>query len=202
MELMATIRIALRAIARNKMRSCLTSLGIIIGVGAVIAMVALGQGYKQQVQQQIAAMGSNVLYVGAGTMNKGGVRLGWGNTKTLLYDDVVAIRRECPAVATVAAGTGASAQIVFGNDNWYTRITGTEPNYLDIRVWPLAEGTNFTQDDVQTPANEAIIGDTVRTNLFGATDPIGHTVRLTHWPLPVTVVLSGKGPSVAMGSDQ
>src|SRR5579872_2502840 len=99
MEFMATIRIALRALARNKMRSILTMLGIIIGVGAVIAMVALGQGAQQQVQQQIAAMGSNMLFVGSGTVNKGGVHLGFGVTKTLVYDDFAAITRECPAVA-------------------------------------------------------------------------------------------------------
>jgi len=202
MELMATIRIALRAIARNKLRSCLTSLGIIIGVGAVIAMVALGQGAQHQVQQQIAAMGSNVLFVGSGTMNRGGVRLGWGNTKTLVYDDIAAIRRECPAVSLVAAGTGTSAQIVFGNDNWYTRITGTEPEYLDIRAWPLDEGTNFTQEDVQTAANVAVIGDTVRKNLFPATDPVGQTVRINSLPFRVIGVLSVKGSSVAMGNDQ
>src|SRR5260370_16660840 len=145
MELMATIRMALRAIARNKLRSCVTILGIIIGVGAVIAMVALGQGAQHQVQQQIAAMGSNVLFVGSGTMNRGGVRLGWGNTKTLVYDDIAAIRRECPAVSMVAAGTGTSAQIVFCNDNWYTPITATQPNYLDIPPLPLAPRTPFTQ---------------------------------------------------------
>ena len=126
MELMATIRIALRALARNKMRSTLTMLGIIIGVAAVIAMVALGQGAQQQVQQRIAAMGSNLLYVGAGTVNKGGVHLGMGQTKTLVYDDVTAMLRECPAVATAAPGDQSSAQIVFGNDNWYTRVTGTD----------------------------------------------------------------------------
>lgn len=202
MELMATIRIALRAIARNKMRSCLTSLGIIIGVGAVIAMVALGQGAQHQVQQQIAAMGSNVLFVGSGTMNKGGVHLGWGNTKTLLYGDVTAIRRECPAVSVAAAGTGANAQIVFGNDNWYTRITGTEPQYLDIRAWPLAEGTNFTEEDVQTADNVALIGETVRKNLFPSTDPVGQTVRINQLPFHVIGLLSPKGSSVAMGNDQ
>ena len=102
----------------------------------------------------------------------------------------------------VAAGTGTSAQIVFGNDNWYTRITGTEPEYLDIRAWPLDEGTNFTQDDVQTAANVAVIGDTVRKNLFPAADPVGQTVRINSLPFRVIGVLSVKGSSVAMGNDQ
>ena len=202
MELMATIRIALRALARNKMRSTLTMLGIIIGVAAVIAMVALGQGAQQQVQQRIAAMGSNLLYVGAGTVNKGGVHLGMGQTKTLVYDDVTAMLRECPAVATAAPGDQSSAQIVFGNDNWYTRVTGTEPQYFDIRDWPFQSGTPFTADDVQTAANVAVIGDTVRKNLFGATDPIGQVIRINNLPFRVVGLLIPKGSSAAMGDDQ
>ena len=202
MELMATIRIALRALARNKMRSTLTMLGIIIGVAAVIAMVALGQGAQQQVQQRIAAMGSNLLYVGAGTVNKGGVHLGMGQTKTLMYDDVTAMLRECPAVATAAPGDQSSAQIVFGNDNWYTRVTGTEPQYFDIRDWPFQSGTPFTADDVQTAANVAVIGDTVRKNLFGATDPIGQVIRINNLPFRVVGLLIPKGSSAAMGDDQ
>ena len=202
MELMATIHIALRALARNKMRSTLTMLGIIIGVAAVIAMVALGQGAQQQVQQRIAAMGSNLLYVGAGTVNKGGVHLGMGQTKTLMYDDVTAMLRECPAVATAAPGDQSSAQIVFGNDNWYTRVTGTEPQYFDIRDWPFQSGTPFTADDVQTAANVAVIGDTVRKNLFGATDPIGQVIRINNLPFRVVGLLIPKGSSAAMGDDQ
>src|SRR5947207_8076806 len=202
MELMATIRIALRALARNKMRSTLTMLGIIIGVAAVIAMVALGQGAQQQVQQRIAAMGSNLLYVGAGTVNKGGVHLGMGQTKTLVYDDVIAMLRECPAVATAAPGDQSSAQIVFGNDNWYTRVTGTEPQYFDNRDWPFQSGTPFTTDDVQTAANVAVIGDTVRKNLFGETDPIGQTIRFNNLPFRVVGLLIPKGSSAAMGDDQ
>src|SRR5205085_3705857 len=202
MELMATIRIALRALARNKMRSTLTMLGIIIGVAAVIAMVALGQGAQQQVQQRIAAMGSNLLYVGAGTINKGGVHLGMGQTKTLVYDDVTAILRECPAVGTAAPGDQSSAQIVFGNDNWYTRVTGTEPQYFDIRDWPFQSGTSFTTDDVQTAANVAVIGETVRKNLFGATDPIGQAIRINNLPFRVVGLLVAKGSSAAMGDDQ
>ena len=125
MDLLAILRIALRALARNKMRSTLTMLGIIIGVGAVIAMVGVGQGAKQQVQQQIASMGSNMLFVGSGTVTRGGMHMGWGATKTLVYEDMVAILRECPAAKAAAPGGTSSGQIVFGNDNWATRITGT-----------------------------------------------------------------------------
>ena len=201
-ELIATIRLALRALARNKMRSTLTMLGIIIGVGAVIAMVALGQGAQEQVQQQIAAMGSNMLFVGSGSMNRGGLRMGWGNTQTLVMDDVQAIMRECPAVALAAPGAGAGAQVVFGNDNWGTRINGTEPQYFEIRDWPLSEGTPFTEEDVTLASNVAVIGETVRKNLFGAVEPVGQTIRINNLPFKVVGALTPKGQSAAMGDDQ
>ena len=202
MDVMAIIRIAMRALARNKMRSSLTMLGIIIGVGAVIAMVSVGQGAQQQAQQQIAAMGSNMLFVQSGTVNRGGMRMGWGATKTLVYDDMVAILRECPSVKAAAPGSQASAQVVFGNDNWATNINGTEPQYFDIRSWPMAEGSSFSQDDVSMAANVAVIGETVRKNLFGATDPIGETVRINNLPFKVVGLLTPKGTSAAMGQDQ
>ncbi len=202
MELMATIRIALRALNRNKMRSILTMLGIIIGVGAVIAMVGVGQGAQQVMQQQIQAMGSNLLFVGSGTVNRGGMRMGWGATKSLVEDDMKAILQEVPTVQAAAPGDGTGAQVVFGNDNWSTRITGTTPSYFDIRNWPTAEGTVFTQSDVDTAANVAVIGETVRKNLFGATDPIGQTIRINNLPFRVVGLLVPKGASAAMGQDQ
>jgi putative ABC transport system permease protein len=192
----------MRALARNKLRSILTMLGIIIGVGAVIAMVSVGQGAQQQAQQQIAAMGSNMLFVQSGTVNRGGMRMGWGATKTLVYDDMLAILRECPSVKAAAPGSQATAQVVFGNDNWATNLNGTEPQYFDIRSWPIAEGSSFTQDDVNTAANVAVIGETVRKNLFGATDPIGQTVRINNLPFKVVGLLTPKGTSAAMGQDQ
>ena len=201
-EILATIRIALRALARNKLRSTLTMLGIIIGVGAVIAMVALGQGAQEQVQKQIAALGSNMLFVGSGTMNRGGLRMGNGNTQTLVNDDVQAIMRECPAVSLAAPGSGTGAQVVFGNDNWGTRINGTEPQYFDIREWSFSEGTSFTPEDVVMAANVAVIGETVRKNLFGAVDPVGQTIRISNLPFKVIGVLIAKGQSAAMGDDQ
>src|SRR5919108_1725107 len=202
MDLLAIVRIAMRALARNKLRSSLTMLGIIIGVGAVIAMVGVGQGAQQQAQQQIAAMGSNMLFVGAGTVTRGGMHMGWGATKTLVYDDMLAILRECPAVKQAAPGSQTSAQVVFGNDNWATRLNGTEPQYFDIRTWPFQEGSSFTQNDVDTAANVAVIGETVRKNLFGATDPIGQTIRVNNLPFKVVGILSPKGTSAAMGQDQ
>jgi putative ABC transport system permease protein len=207
MEILATLRLALRALARNKLRSALTMLGIIIGVGAVIAMVAIGNGANKQIQDQIAAMGSNLLMVGSGSVNRGGMRMGAGATKTLVYDDALAIQRESPAVAAVAAASQTSGQIVFGNDNWSTGIIGTEPQYFEIRNWPIASGSTFDQQQVEQNANVVVIGETVRKNLFGATDPIGQTVRIntrTGGSLPFTVVglLQPKGTAPGMGQDQ
>jgi putative ABC transport system permease protein len=207
MEILATIRLAFTALARNKLRSALTMLGIIIGVGAVIAMVAIGNGANKQIQDQIAAMGSNLLMVGSGSVNRGGMRMGSGATKTLIYDDVTAIERECPAVASAAAASQTSAQIVFGNDNWSTGVIGTEPQYFEIRNWPIASGAVFDQDQVNQTANVVVIGETVRKNLFGATDPVGQTVRIltrTGGSLPFRVigVLQPKGTAAGMGQDQ
>ena len=202
MDILAIIRIAMRALARNKMRSSLTMLGIIIGVGAVIAMVSVGQGAQEQAQQQIAAMGSNMLFVQSGTVTRGGMRMGWGATKTLIYEDMQAILRECPSVKAAAPGSNASAQVVFGNDNWATNINGTEPQYFDIRTWPFAEGGTFNQDDVNLSANVAVIGETVRKNLFGPTDPIGETIRINNLPFKIVGLLQPKGTTAATGQDQ
>jgi putative ABC transport system permease protein len=201
MNLTQILRIAMRALARNKLRSALTMLGIIIGVAAVIAMVSVGQGAQQQAQQQIAAMGSNVLFVGAGTISRGGMHMGWGATKSLVYDDLTAILKECPAIKSAAPGSMSSGQVVFGNDNWATRITGTEPQYFDVKVWPFQEGSSFTEGDVEAVTNVAVIGETVRKNLFGATDPLGQTIRINNLPFSVVGVLAPKGTS-AMGDDQ
>ena len=202
MDLLSILRIAMRALARNKMRSALTMLGIIIGVGAVIAMVGVGQGASQQVQNQISAMGSNMLFVSSGTVNRGGLRLGWGQTKTLVYDDMKAITQQAPAVKEAAPGSNTTAQVVFGGDNWFTNIQGTEPQYFDIRSWPMQEGVAFTESDVTSAADVAVIGNTVRQNLFGAEDPVGQTVRISNLPFKVVGVLSAKGQSAAMGQDQ
>jgi len=202
MDLLAIIRIAFRALARNKLRSSLTMLGIIIGVGAVIAMVSVGQGAQEQAQQQIAAMGSNILFVSAGTVTRGGMRMGYGATKTLVYEDLQAILRECPAVRAAAPGSQTTGQVVFGNDNWATNLNGTEPQYFDIRSWPFAEGGSFSADDVSTAANVAVVGETVRKNLFGAVDPIGQTININNLPFKVVGLLQPKGTSAAMGQDQ
>jgi putative ABC transport system permease protein len=201
MDLLAILRIAIRALTRNKMRSLLTMLGIIIGVGAVIATVGLGQGAQQQVQDQIASMGTNLLYVSAGSVNKGGIRLGGGATKTLVDDDMKAILQEVPTIAEAAPGAGTSAQVVSDNQNWYTRVTGTEPQYFDIRNWPFAQGGNFTDDDVTRATNVVVLGATVQQNLFGNANPVGQTVRIGTLPFQVVGTLQPKGQS-GLGQDQ
>src|SRR5260221_12109687 len=135
-------------------------------------------------QEQIQAMGSNMLFVGAGTVTRSGMHRGWDSTKSLIYDDMLAIMRECPAAHAAAPGSNTSGHVVFGNDNWVTRLNGTEPQYFDIRSWPFFEGSAFTQNDVEMSANVAVIGETVRKNLFGATDPIGQTIRINNLPFP------------------
>ncbi len=202
MDLISTLRVAFRALARNRMRTVLTMLGIIIGIGAVIAMVGIGQGADQTIQKQLANLGSNMVFVSSGSRNFGGLRLGWGATKTLVTEDATAMVKECPAVASAAPGTQTTAQVVYENDNWGTRITGSTPEYFEIRAWPFQSGASFTDDDVTTAANVAVIGDTVRKNLFAATEPVGKTIRIGDLPFLVVGVLEAKGQSPAMSEDQ
>jgi putative ABC transport system permease protein len=201
MEFAATIRIALRALARNKMRSILTMLGIVIGVAAVIAMVGVGRGAQQKVQDQIASMGTNLIFVSAGSVNRGGMHLGAGATKSLVYDDMKAIQQQVPSVALVAPGASASGQVVYADQNWSTRINGTEPQFFDIRNWDFSGGSSFTADDVTHASDVAVLGDTVKRNLFGNTNPVGQTIRVGNLPFEVVGVLSAKGQS-GMGQDQ
>ncbi len=202
MDFVAILRIAFRALARNKLRSGLTMLGIIIGVAAVIAMVSVGQGAQNQVQQQIAALGTNVLSVSAGSASMHGFRMGSSSVKTLTSDDLDAIRRECPAVIKAAPGVFANGQTVYQNQNWSTRITGTTPEYFDIRMWPMKSGIVFTSDDVESAANVAILGATVVQNLFGEDqEPVGKTVRIKNIPFRVIGVTQSKGQS-GTGDDE
>jgi putative ABC transport system permease protein len=202
MDLTSTLRVAFRSMARNRLRTILTMLGIIIGIGAVIAMVGIGQGADQTIQKQLANLGSNMVFVSSGSVNFGGLRLGWGATKTLMTEDVTAMLRECPAVASAAPGTQTTAQVVYENDNWGTRITGSTPEFFDIRAWAFQSGASFTPDDVTTAANVAVIGDTVRKKLFAGTDPVGRTIRIGNLPFLVVGVLEAKGQSPAMSEDQ
>ncbi|HXI91241.1 MAG TPA: ABC transporter permease [Blastocatellia bacterium] len=203
MNLLLTFRIAIRALGRNKLRSSLTMLGIIIGVGAVIANLAIGQGASAQIQAQIANLGNNMLYVMSGSMNTGGMRGGAGTSNTLIPEDADAIERECPAVRAVSPGVRANGQLVFGNQNWVasSQIQGTNEKFPDIRLWPVASGDFFTEGDVRTAARVCVVGKTVADNLFSGSDPVGLTMRIRNLPFRVVGILSTKGQN-QYGQDQ
>ncbi len=198
---LASLRIALRALRVNKMRSVLTMLGIIIGVSAVIAMVAVGAGAKARIAEQIASMGSNLLIILSGSSTSGGIRMGSGTVPTLTVDDAKAIMGEVPSVKYVAPVIQGVAQVVSGNQNWSTGILGTTPEMLDIREWPVGSGRVFTQQEVDGAARVCLLGMTVADNLFGGIDPIGQIVRIKNAPFMVVGVLSKKGQST-WGQDQ
>jgi putative ABC transport system permease protein len=197
----AGLRIALRALMVNKMRSALTMLGIVIGVGAVVAMIAVGSGAKKRIADQIASMGSNLLIVLSGSSTSGGRRYGAGTVPTLTVDDAKAILAEIPGVRYVAPYLSGIAQVVFGNQNWSTIVYGTTPEFLEIRVWFLSSGRSFTQQDVDGATKVCLLGQTVVDNLFGGIDPIGQIVRIKNVPFTVIGVLAPKGQST-WGQDQ
>jgi putative ABC transport system permease protein len=197
----STVKISLRALRVNKMRSALTMLGIIIGVGAVIAMLAIGTGASRQIAAQIASMGSNLLMILPGATTAGGVRMGAGTQPTLTMGDAEAILRECPAVSDVAPVLNGVAQVVYGHQNWSTGVIGTTPSMLNVRDWPLSSGRPFTQQDVKSATKVCLLGQTVVDNLFGDQDPVGQIIRIKSAPFTVIGVLAMKGQS-ANGQDQ
>ncbi len=201
MDLAATFRVALRALARNKMRTALTMLGIIIGVGAVISTVAIGEGASNQVQEQIRNLGDNMIFIQAGSVTQNGVRLGSQATKTLTVQDAQAIPQQIPLIKEVSPGVGAPVQVVYQDQNWSTSTRGVTPEYLDIRHWPLARGSSFSASDVDDAANVALIGQTVAENLFGNEDPVGKTVRVRNLPFRIIGELAPKGQS-PFGQDE
>ena len=201
MNALSVIKVALRALSRNKMRSALTMLGIVIGVGAVIAMVSIGQGAQRTVQDQIQSIGTNVVFVWPGSMNSNGVRLGAGASNSLTGDDADAIERECPSVSAASAIVRASSQIVFGDQNWYTQVEGTNEKFCRIRDWKILWGDFFTAEDVRTASRVIVLGKTTADNLFQGANPIGQMVRLHNLPFRVIGVLAAKGQS-GMGRDQ
>jgi putative ABC transport system permease protein len=200
-RILATLRIALMALLRNKMRTFLTMLGIIIGVGAVIAMISIGTGARAQLEQQIASLGQNVIIVFSGSFRRGGVASGIGGAGTLELSDVRAIADEVPGVLAVTPEVRAAAQLIAGNKNWNAQITGVGPDYLQIRNWPLASGTMFAETEVRTAAKVALLGTTVARELFGDGDPVGEIVRIRNIPFVVMGLLSSKGTSMR-GDDQ
>ncbi len=202
MSLFMILRIALKALGRNKMRTSLTMLGMIIGVAAVITMVALGSGAQQSIEDQIKSAGTNMISVSAGNWSSGGVRHGAGSATTLSIDDAEAIREQIQGVQYVAAGVNTRGQVVFGNQNWSTRIQGADVEFPLIRFWPTELGTFFTPTDVSAAAKVAVLGTIVRDTLFGeGADPIGQTIRIRRQPFKVIGVMAVKGPG-SFGEDQ
>ncbi|MGC2063278.1 MAG: ABC transporter permease [Thermodesulfovibrionales bacterium] len=197
----STFKLSFRALRVNKMRSALTMLGIIIGVGAVIAMLAVGTGASSQIAEQISSMGSNMIMIVPGTTTSGGVRMGAGTQSTLTMDDAAAIEKECSAVSDVAPVHNGAAQVVFGHLNWSTAITGTTPGMLNVRDWPLSSGRPFTDQDVRSATKVCLLGQTVVDNLFGDADPLGQVIRIKKIPFTVIGVLGPKGQS-PNGQDQ
>ena len=201
MKFSSTWMIALRALRRNLMRSALTMLGIIIGVAAVIAMVAIGTGAKEQVASSIAQIGQNTVLVMSGAGSRGGVRGGWGSSPTLTRQDYEAIRKEIPGVIRATPDVRKNAQVMASNQNVNTTVNGAGEDYAEIRAWEFLEGGNFSAADVKASAKVAILGQTVSTNLFGDASPVGQVVRIQNAPYVVVGLLKPKGMSM-MGSDQ
>ena len=201
MDFLQTLKIALRALRTNKMRSFLTMLGIIIGIAAVIAMMAVGTGASYVISQQIASIGSNIILILPGSTTSGGLRTGSGGSQTLTSDDARAIMAECPSVAYAAGTMRTSGQIVSGNMNWSSIIMGGQPELFDIREWPVVNGRPINQDDENGAIKVCLLGQTVAENLFGSADPIGSIIRIKKIPFTVIGVLDRKGQS-PQGQDQ
>src|SRR5947209_15184023 len=198
-----TVLMAFKALSRNVMRSALTTLGIVIGIAAVIAMVEIGQGASKAVQKTIESMGANNLLIMPGTASSGGVSFGSGSVITLTPKDAEAISRECPAVNAVATVVRARTQVTYGNKNWVPLyIYGTTPSFLDVREWSdLEEGEPFTDADVRNGARVCLIGETIKRELFQDDSPIGKEVRLNNVSFRIVGVLSKRGANM-MGMDQ
>jgi len=201
MNVLQTLRIAIRALRRNKMRSFLTTLGIIIGVAAVIAMVSIGEGAKAQVLNNFSSLGSNLLIIIPGTTTTGGVQGGFGSMPTMTWDDLKAIRTEVPTVRFAAPTLRTNGSVISEDQNWTTSITGTSPEYFAIRNWDAAKGVVLTQSDVDAGNKVVVLGQTVQTRLFGpSADAVGQMVRIKNVPFQVVGLLEAKGQS-AMGQD-
>ena len=202
MRIVNLLRLAFRAIKRNKMRAFLTMLGIIIGVAAVIAMVAIGQGSKQSIQSQLSGMGSNMLVIRPNSNIQGGARLDNTTVQTLTEPDVTALEKNAQYITAVSPQVSSRGQVINGPNNWTTNIQGVSPDFLKIRSWPLQDGENFTEQDIKTAAKVCLIGQTIITNLFpDGSDPLGKTIRFKNIPFKIIGILSKKGENT-FGQDQ
>jgi putative ABC transport system permease protein len=201
MDLISTLRSALLTLVRHKMRTALTVLGVMIGIGAVICVVAIGQAGSQQIQEQMNNLGDNFVWIEAGSRAPNGIRSGSHGTKTLVAADAEAIARQVPLIKAATPNVDANGQVVYANKNWATHGRGVLTDYFDIKRWPVALGAPFTQQDVDHAANVVVIGETIRQQLFGAEDPIGKVIRIGTLPFQVVGVLEPKGQS-SFGQDQ
>ncbi len=201
MNALAAIRIALRALRVNKLRSILTMLGIIIGVGAVITMIAIGSGAQAQVEEQIRALGTNLIIVTPGSVTTGGVRMGAGSRSSLTEDDAYALQRELADVQAAAPALRGTGQVVYAGTNWSTQFYGVTPEYFEARNWVIASGKGFDPADITGAGKVVLLGETVARTLFGDSDPIGQIIRVRKVPMEVIGVLQRKGQSM-MGQDQ
>jgi putative ABC transport system permease protein len=201
MKVTATLRIAVRALMRNKMRSILTMLGIIIGVAAVIAMVGVGNGAKADIEAKIATLGKNMILITAGNYTNGGVRSGFAAAGTMKIPDAQAILSEISGVTMVSPEVRSGAQIAAGNQNWYTSLLGESPDYFDMRQWEFTDGASFSDQDVRSSNKVAVIGHTAAHQIFGDEDAVGRVIRVGNVPFLITGLLKVKGSSL-QGSDQ
>src|SRR6266550_2160874 len=201
MRVGSTFNVAFRALRRNKLRSALTALGIIIGVSAVIAMVGIGNGAKAQVEAQIASLGQNVIIISSGSVTSSGIRTGWGGAGTLKIEDAEAIRREMSEITAVSEEVSAISQVAAGNQNWSTRVLGESADYFDLRRWPLIDGAPFTAQDVRSANKVCVIGQTTARQIYGNDSPIGQVLRVKNVPFTITGLLTAKGFST-QGPDQ
>ena len=202
MTLFVTIRVALKALGRNKLRTALTMLGMIIGVAAVITMVALGRGAQQEIETQIQSAGTNLIRVRAGNFRRGGVSIGVGGAPTLTAEDVDAIRREVPGARYLAAGVSTRDQVIAANQNWNTEIEGTDVELPLIRIWDVEMGAFFNPSHVRSAAKVAVLGSVVRDNLFGeGADPVGERIRIRNQSFQVIGVMASKGAG-SFGQDE
>lgn len=196
-----TIRSAFLSLVRNKMRSALTVLGITIGIGAVICVVAIGKAGQVRVEQQLNNLGDNLVWIEEGGRAVNGIRTGTHGMNTLVLADAIAIKNQIPLIKSVSPNVDGSIQIIYGNQNWFTRYRGVSPEYFDIKRWSIAQGAVFSQDDVDGAADVCVIGRTVRSQLFGADDPIGKVIRVKDLPCKVIATLEAKGLAVS-GQDE
>ena len=201
MESTTLLSSAIASLMRNKLRSALTVLGITIGIAAVICVVAIGRAGQARVEEQLANLGDNFVWVEAGGRAVNGVRTGVRGTKSLTMSDAEAIRTQIPLIKSVSPNVDASTQVVYGNQNWYMTYRGVSPEYFEVKRWFVDEGAIFTHEDVERAADVCVIGRTVRDQLFGAEDPIGKTIRLKDMPCKVVATLKPKGLSLS-GQDQ